>query len=262
MTRAALLSGRPGVSSCAQSTAFLARTSGLDATHTSAYANLICGLVTDGVWAKLDVLYTFATQDSATALLNLVSTSFAATVVGTPTFAADGGYTGTAAVSPDVHYLESNFNPTDAGGLFAQDSAHASMWSGIPHYDAAPMLGQFSSPGSLDMYLYTDNNFYARINDAESDAGVSDTTGGVGFYLGTRTATTVTQKYVNGVAAGPPTANPSTGLLDDRIKILGQNNLTSLFQAKAASFGGALTATDVAKFYNRLHTYLHAVGAI
>jgi hypothetical protein len=32
---------------CSQATAFLARTSGLDGTHTMAYTNLICGLVTD-----------------------------------------------------------------------------------------------------------------------------------------------------------------------------------------------------------------------
>ena len=71
--------------------AFLARTSGLNATHTNAYTALINGLVSDAIWAKLDVLYLFATQDQTTALLNLVSASFTAVIHGAPPFAADNG---------------------------------------------------------------------------------------------------------------------------------------------------------------------------
>ena len=73
---------------------FLARTTGLDATHTNAYTALINGLVTDGIWDKLDVFHIYATQDSTTAKLNLVSSSFTATANGSPTFTADRGFTG------------------------------------------------------------------------------------------------------------------------------------------------------------------------
>ncbi len=55
---------------------FLARTSGLDGTHTTAYTNLICGLIADGVWQKLDMLHIYATQNSTTALLNLVQNAY------------------------------------------------------------------------------------------------------------------------------------------------------------------------------------------
>src|SRR5207344_1340696 len=52
-----------------QSSSFLARatnvTSWIDKKN---YDNLITGLVADGVWAKLDVLYIFAAPNSATAL--------------------------------------------------------------------------------------------------------------------------------------------------------------------------------------------------
>src|SRR6266404_5933062 len=44
------------LTSCTQAGAFLARTSGLNILHTIAYNSLICGLVVDGIWAKLDVL--------------------------------------------------------------------------------------------------------------------------------------------------------------------------------------------------------------
>src|SRR5229473_5562637 len=58
---------------CSQATTFLARTSGLSGTETTAYTNLICGLVTDGVYPSLDALYIFATNTTTTANLNLIS---------------------------------------------------------------------------------------------------------------------------------------------------------------------------------------------
>src|ERR1039457_3408340 len=83
-----------GSGNAAQTTAFLARTSGLSGTETTAYTNLINGLVSDGTWSLLDALYIFATNSTTTANLNLISTSFGLTQHGTVTFSADHGYTG------------------------------------------------------------------------------------------------------------------------------------------------------------------------
>jgi hypothetical protein len=80
----------PASGDAAETTAFLARTTGLDATHTNAYKALINGLVADGVFAKLDALYICAAQDLATARLNLVSSSFALVdTSAAPNFTAD-----------------------------------------------------------------------------------------------------------------------------------------------------------------------------
>src|SRR5712664_2840319 len=79
---------------CSQATTFIARTSGLSGTETTAYTNLICGLVTDGVYSTLDALYIFATNTTTTANLNLISTNFGLTGATPPTFSADHGYTG------------------------------------------------------------------------------------------------------------------------------------------------------------------------
>src|SRR5258706_10799563 len=106
--------------------AFLARTSGLDSTHITAYTNLLNGLDTDGLTSKLDMLHVYATQDSTTALLNLVSSSFTGTANGSPTFTADRGFTGTA--SSSTIYIDTGFNPSTAGGQYAQDAAHLSAW--------------------------------------------------------------------------------------------------------------------------------------
>src|SRR5208282_4996530 len=71
---------------CAQATAFIARTSGLSTTEKNAYTAMICGMVTDGTWSLLDVLYIFATNNTTTAALNLVSSSFNGTVTGSMSF--------------------------------------------------------------------------------------------------------------------------------------------------------------------------------
>src|SRR5882672_965294 len=83
----------PAPLTCSQATSFLGRASPLlNRVHRDGYSNLICGLVTDGVFAKLDALYVFATQDATTSLLNLVSASFNGTAGGIPPFVVDRGY--------------------------------------------------------------------------------------------------------------------------------------------------------------------------
>jgi hypothetical protein len=118
----------PPPSGCTQATTFLARTSGLSGTETTAYTNLICGMVTDGTWSLLDALYIFATNTTTTAKLNLISTSFPIAYHGTPAessqFSADHGYTGDGSTV----YLDTGFIPSSAGGVFTLNSAHIGQY--------------------------------------------------------------------------------------------------------------------------------------
>ena len=60
--------------------AYLARTvGGNEGGNGANIATLIDGLVSDGVWAKLDALYVLAQQNQSDALLNLVRTSYSLT---------------------------------------------------------------------------------------------------------------------------------------------------------------------------------------
>ena len=66
-----------------QALAYLARTvGGNEGGNGANIAALIDGLVSDGVWAKLDALYVLAQQNQSDALLNLVGTSYSLTPVG------------------------------------------------------------------------------------------------------------------------------------------------------------------------------------
>jgi hypothetical protein len=105
------------------------------AAETTAYTNLICNLVTDGIitgtmagsgsgatacGSLLDALYIFATKDETTASLNLCSTSYSITKNGTFTFTADTGWAGDG-LSGSI--LSTGFIPVSASGNFALNSA-------------------------------------------------------------------------------------------------------------------------------------------
>jgi hypothetical protein len=112
-------------STCSQATTFLARTSGLSGTESTAYTNMICGMVADGTWSKFDALYIFATNTTTTANLNLVSTSYGITNVSTtPTFTADVGYT----TSGGTVQLNTNYNPNTNGVQFTLNSASLGVY--------------------------------------------------------------------------------------------------------------------------------------
>jgi hypothetical protein len=55
--------------------------------------DLLNRLDADGVTPKLDILRVYATKNSTTALLNLISNSFNGTAHGSLTFTADSGFT-------------------------------------------------------------------------------------------------------------------------------------------------------------------------
>jgi hypothetical protein len=246
----------------AEAAAFLARTSGLDATHTSAYTALIDGLVADGLWPKLDVLHIYATQNTATAQLNLVSGSYPASLNGSPAFTADRGYTGIDGSS--TVYINTGFNPTTApSAKFTQNLAHLSAWNLVNATQANPAIGIMGSIRSMLHIRYiTDVTFYELNGSYDGSGGVSNTDAR-GHHLVNRTTSTNVQGYRNGssvVSSGTAT----TGLPNLNIYSLGANNggtpAGAGVQLTMASIGSSLSSTQATNFYNRLRTYMTAVG--
>jgi len=135
---------------------FLNRTTGLDSKHINAYIALINGLVTDGVWPKLDVLYIFATKDATTALLNLVSSYYNGVNHGA-TFTVDIGYQGVDG-SQSV-YIDSTFQPPHSGTasigptIFTDTSNHISAW---PLNNVTSSSAATSGGGCIIGTAYTD----------------------------------------------------------------------------------------------------------
>src|SRR6266404_1955908 len=257
------------VAQCTEASTFLARTSGLNALHTVAYSNQICGLVTDGIWLKFDLLYIYATQDSVTANLNLVSTSFNGTSVGPPTFTADRGFTG----SPTA-YITTGFNPTTATTpKFILNSAHISAWNltnTAPGGTTDAILGGFNAgPTGPTAHtyispLFTDGKTYFRVNTTTALPPDGSTLAGpTGHFIADRTSSTITQGYRNGVLLNGPNTSGST-LLNEPMIMIGANSAGTpggaTLQVAEASVGTQLSTLDATHFYNRLRTYMTAVG--
>jgi hypothetical protein len=177
---------------CSQAATFLARTSGLSGTETAAYTTMICGMVSDGTWSLLDALYIFATNNTTTANLNLVSASFGITQVGTVTF-ADTGYTGDGSTGA----LNTGFVPA-SGINYLQNSASIGVYiltsrtgtsGNVTEIGSNNGNGSVSSIGNvLSFPLY-------GVNDGTNGYSISTTRGS---FIATRLTSSTSSMYLNG----------------------------------------------------------------
>lgn len=256
-----------GGGSCSASTAFLARTSGLSGTETTAVDTMICGMVTDGTFSLLDVLYIFATNNTTTACLNLISASFTCTSSGGLTFTADHGYTGDG-----TNALLSGFTPSTAAGNYAQNSASIGVYVQTSRTTAAPYaeIGTTNALGTAAVDLipwYTGNLFFSEMN--ANSTSISTSTNVQGMWITSRTAASgagAVSVRRNQTAftsfATASVANPnqqfrvlSTGAgSGDAILFPTQDQLSSAFM------GGGLTSGNSDLVASRINAYMTALG--
>lgn len=251
-------------SGCSEATTFLARTSGLNGTETSAYTTMICGMVTDGVWAKLDALYIFATNTTTTANLNLISTSYTASQVGASlSFSADNGYTPGNGLSG----LDTGFVPSTApspkftlnSGFIAVYVLNNRTTNAATYAIGTQVTG--GDPSFLSL-LNSGATFY-DINDANFPSVAATTSRG--NWAANRTASNAIALYRNGSSIGSDTGS-SSALSSVSFYIMGRNQNGTFSggsngdQFAAAAIGGGLSAGDVTNFQSRLNAYMTALG--
>lgn len=228
----------------------------------------ITALKAGGVWTILDRDWLFAAENSQSALRDIKAAALA-TATGSPTFATDLGYTGTDASG--AVYIDSNFNPSTAGGSYTQNSAHVSTWSNTNTASSASggiAIGLNTAGASQSGIFpkYSDGNAYYRINDL--DAGPS---GGIanavstGHYLANRSGAAAQQGYKNAVDQSVVAVSSST-LVNANFAILGNNKLGTGHQFGDAhqncgvTIGGSLTSGQATALYNARRIYMTAVG--
>lgn len=240
---------------CSQATTFLARTSGLDATHQNAYITMICGMVTDGTWTKFDILYITATADATTAGLNLVSTSFTLTNT-SATFTADTGYAGNGTTA----YLDTGYNPSTNGVNFTQNSAALLAWSTKSADDNANVLGQLAGFFTNALVAKNFGGTAQCIVNQGSDPGGTPTNG-FGLFNCVRSSNSTVTNYYNGTSLATTAASTSGAAISSDITLL--RDTSNFFGGGIASAGASssLSAGDVANVYSRIHTFLHTVNA-
>ena len=233
---------------CPEALQFFDRITGLTEGRKVVYDTYIRALVSSGAWGKLQFHYVFAAPDTATAVTNLISSSFNGTINGSPSFTADEGFSGpsTGATS---HYIDTGYNPSVNG---SQNNQHISVWNNTNQAENNSVIG-CRSGGVLTQITpkYTDNNSYHRVNTAvyHASLAISDPRG---LHLATRSGSGSSDNYFNGVAqtAGGASSSPP----NYTIYILAENqNGTALDggtnQLRSASAGTHLSSTEVAAFY-------------
>lgn len=245
--------------SCTQSGTFLARTSGLSTTERNAYDTMICGMVTDGDWSKIDVLYVFATNNQTTALLNLKSTSFGGTTHGTVSFSADHGYTGDAS----TFCIDTGYNASTAGlnvtatsaamGIYVLSSRTTGQaWTGIGVQDGSgtPFWGIFAK--------FADNNAYAQYN---GNAGVA-MANAQGQSVAVRTSATAMALWKNNTSV-VSNAAATGGLVNVNMSVFCENNgsfnVQNTGDQQSAAFIGS-GGINVANVSARINAYMTALG--
>jgi hypothetical protein len=140
---------------CSQSEAFFARLSTQPTEKRKAlYDSLIRKIFSQQVALSIsfDGLWILAAADSTTALTNLINANCKMEVKGSPTFAADLGYTGNGTDG----YLDTQINPSTASGQgvnFRSTTAWMAAWSNTASGGSGALMGQSNS--NTQTYLYS-----------------------------------------------------------------------------------------------------------
>ena len=265
---------------------------GWTATQVSAYTNLICGLVSDGIingamimdashnifgscGTILDIFYIFAAQDTNTALTNICQSSdFKAAASGSPGFTPFQSYSGTGNVAD---YLDSRLCAISSGnpcGIYTADftlnSAHISAYVRTSRTTACTCdeLGTQGSAGNTatDLVPITAGGLFAEIN--ANGTAFSPPPNANGMWVVSRTAASGTgavSVYRNGSVLGSATT-ASVGLSNCEINILATTNNTcatvnpTTDQIAAVTIGAGLTASQALQLSTRINTFMTQLG--
>ena len=205
-----------------------------------------------------DVLYIHANETSESGLRNLVKRSFDVTDGNSTAFTQWVGFSG----DNTADYLETQFTPSTAGGVFTQNSGSMGQYTNtvatIGNYDmgaigANTFISAFGSRNSREDIVY--------LNAATNTT--NNITTAAGMRIITRTNTTVSN-YINKV--GVDATQASGGLPNSEIFLLCTNSSGSPFaysnaKISASFIGKGLTAVDVRKITNCIEVYMDAIGA-
>jgi hypothetical protein len=242
---------------------FLNRIAAQDGTHTTAYTDLINGLVADGIWDKIQCLYVFAAAESATALTNLKTDEAFDPAVATdaPTFTADVGYAGE---NSSTRHIKTGYTNSTHG---SQNSFHMMLWNNSnTSADFGSMGAQIvatDNQSSIYPKYASTSKHYGRVNNDTGIDGVA-VANPTGMLLANRSGASTQELYFNGVDVnGPEEASATMPNLEIYICAINKDGTadSSAFQLRAASIGTSLTSTEAADYHTHLAAYMAAIDA-
>lgn len=225
--------------------------------------DLIIDLKAAGIWTKLEAFYVMAAHDSQAAQRNWKADANNLTLVASPTFTADQGYTGNGTTS----HLSTGLVLSTAS-LYLLNDAHLAVWSRTNSQEGASLsIGARTASTSNQATMLLRNA--SDLGHSRMNQNVNPTGGAVadsrGFFIGSRQASNSNIFYRNGVQVNA-TADVSTGkpALAAYIGAVNTGGTASAFSARqhsVASIGAGLSAAETLAFYNAVNTYMTAIGA-
>jgi hypothetical protein len=253
-----------GSNVCAQATAYLARTTGgNEGGNAVNMTALICGLVTDGVidgtltgvagcGTYLDALYILAQQNVADAKLNLCGTGYTLPT-NTATFTAYQGYS-----AFPVPAIDTGFDPSLSTTKYSTNSGSISAWAyNLPDDTKAQLR---TTANSVITYLFATlgGSFYCAINNT-NDTFIAHANS-IGLWGCERSSSTNMAFYLNGANIGTGTNTAASNYASHIFLGGGADAYNTTKTISEAHIGGLLGPTRQLAFYNRLRTYMTAVG--
>lgn len=224
--------------------------------------DLISGLQTDGIWAKLDRLWLLAAENTQSALIDLVARD-QATAVSTPAFTTDRGYAGNGSSS----YIDTTFNASTQGAQYVLNNAHMGVWDNTSRGDATTaQTGAYDGSGLCDLLTYTSVfgplGLTFRLNGGGATLTSSPSSG---FFIAQRATATALEGFRNGTSVGTAAASASISVPNCSFFICSRSDngtsvIPSTDQIAAVSYGASFTSTQAANYYTRMRTYMTAVG--
>ena len=252
--------GGGGGSSCSAWSALAVRMDGTE--NTVATSNLICGLVTDGVYSLLDGLYVGATNNLANSELNWAQNAFNLTKSGTVAFTANQGWTGDGSTG----VFDTGFNPNTA--VSPQFGLNTAMMAACQLNSRTAAQNYVSIGAAVSIYAYIQPQNSGGLNydlngaTFNADSGITDAQGS---FIVDRPNSSGLVLYKNGSSVATPSDAAGGSQINTDISILaintsGTQSDWSQDQIAYAAFGNSLTGTQALAFRNDLHTYMNAVN--
>lgn len=223
---------------------------------------LVRSLVDNGVWSYLSSLPLLKSHDSQAARVDLINPSNVYTVVGTPTFTTDGGYSGMST----SNYLDSNKNiSTDT--LYTQNDAHLGVWCAT---DVSQNASDVGAIGSFTAYIRAREPSFAAVFCSVNNTGTTHirapfagngwTATSIGHSVAQRYASSTAWntdatvfkdgvKATTGTITGGSTTPASVNFAIGRAETAGTKTIFT------GHFGKAMPDATVTALYNALNTY-------
>jgi hypothetical protein len=206
------------------------------------------------IYLLLDEFWLYANQDSQSALLGAKNQSNS-TVVGTPVFTTNVGFTG----NPAGSYLNTNRN-VNVGVNFTQSSASFGAYVINSIITDSNVMGDNGGENGITARRFSGGASLMSVNDF-TVMSIAGSVTSVGFWAANRSGGAARQFYHNGVSIGSD-AQASVGTTGNPFLVSTSNAFPDAYQIGFAFIGGTLTANQQLDLYNAVQAYLHALGAV